>query len=86
MKRLIYKLELPEHWKIYFVVTVAILEPATAPDQDFYKRKRFIKLSTFDAADKQYEIDKLLFKRVYRNNRRPKYLVRWKGYKPKNDL
>ena len=63
-----------------------MLKPATAPNQDPYKRERPTNPAALDAADKQYKVNKLLLKRVYRNNRRPKYLVKWKGYGPKDDL
>lgn len=80
--RLAYWLDIPQHWKIHPVFTVAQLEPCPDPKMDLYRRERleeppsvYVEGDTKDF--KSYEIEKLLNKRIVRKGRgfSTKYLV-----------
>ena len=70
---LIYKLDLPELIKIYSIISIAQLEPASDPSEDPYKRARTPVLAVEEIVDnaleltakqfKSYEIEKLLDRR-----------------------
>ncbi len=84
--RLAYRLELPEAWKIHNVISVAHLEPAY--NDDPYNRPRPEKPDAITVDNvEEYEIDRLLRKRVHRKGRgyAIEYLARWKGYSPEDD-
>ena len=88
--RLAYRLQLPEHWTIHPVFTVAQLEPWQGPDP-FNRPHPNEPPSVFVEGDndvwKSWELDKLLNKRVMRKGRgyATEYLVRWKGWGPEHD-
>jgi len=86
--RLAYKLELPSHWRIHPVFTIAQLEPCPSPDSDHFKRSRpDYPKSVFVDGDtervKSFEVDRLVGKREA--VRGTEYLLRWKGYGPEWD-
>lgn len=90
--KLAYKLNVPSHWRIHSVFTIAQLEPAPDPNSDSYKRSRpnhpdTIYVDGDTEAYKSYEIDRLLNRKVIRKGRNSitQYLVRWKGYEPEYD-
>ena len=87
MGRLAYKLEVPNHWRIYPVFTVAQLEPAPHPTADPYQRPRpdypdSIEIDGDTEEWKSWEVDRLLNKRQVTKGRgvATEYLVRWKGW------
>ncbi len=89
---LAYRLEVPDHWKIHPVFTIAQLEPAPDPNADPYDRPRpdhpdsvFVEGDTDTM--KSYLVERLLNKRIMRKGRgyATEYLVRWKGYGPAFD-
>ena len=90
--RLAYRLEIPGHWRIHPVFTIAQLEPSPAPNEDPFDRPRPDQPdSVYVEGDtdtmKSFEIDRLLDKRVMRKGRgfATEYLVRWKGWGPQWD-
>lgn len=90
--RLAYRLELPDHWHIHPVFTIAQLEPAPPPNADPFDRPRpdepdsvFVEGDTEDF--KSFEVERLINKRIITKGRgvSTQYLVRWKGYGPQYD-
>ena len=75
IKRLTYRLLLPDHWRIYNIITVAQLKPATPSNTDPYKKKRPTEPPALDIENAQYEVNRLLNKRLYRK-KTIQYLVR----------
>lgn len=80
--RLAYKLELPVHWKIHPVVSIAQLEPAKKR-QDLYNRSwsdhpPAVETEGDTEKWKSYEVEKLIGKRMRRYGRKiiAEYLVR----------
>ena len=85
-----YRLDIPGHWRVHPVFTVAQLEPW--PDGDPYQRPLPDKPDSVhvegDTAEyKSYEIESLLNKRVRTRGlgQSIEYLIRWKGYGPEFD-
>jgi Chromo (CHRromatin Organisation MOdifier) domain len=81
--RLAYRLEIPEHWRIHPVISIAHLEPAHA---DSFNRP------TPDHPDAvfadEWEVEKAVNKRVkkLRGKEVVEYLIRWSGWGPEYDL
>ncbi|SLM41090.1 probable transposable element [Lasallia pustulata] len=68
--RLAYELEIPPIWKIHPVFTIAMLEPASAPAEDPFQRPRPNHPPLVEVEGKpEWEIDRLLDKRVIRKGR-----------------
>ena len=85
--RLAYRLAVPEDWKVHPVFTIAQLEPAPAPTDDPYDRPRPTHPQAVSADGQEYDVERLLNKRVIRKGRglATEYLLRWKGYGPEFD-
>ncbi len=89
--RLAYRLELPEHWRIHNVFTVAQLEPLPDTKDPFDRTRPEHPPSVFVEGDtdnwKSYYIEKLLNKRMIKRGRKmvTQYLVRWEGYESQHD-
>ncbi len=86
--RLAYRLDIPSNWRIHDVISVAHLEPATAPEDDPYRRRRLEQPEPVVVdGENEWEIERILRKRVYRRGRdfTTEYLVRWLGYGPEYD-
>jgi len=88
--RLAYKLDIPRHWRVHPVFSVAQLE--TCPEGDPYDRPRpdhpvTVLVKGDSNTQKSYEIDRLLNKRAIKKGRgvSTQYLARWKGYGPEFD-
>lgn len=87
---LAYRLEIPTHWQIHPVFTIAQLEPCPDPASDpFARADRPRQLdSIFVEGDtditKSYEVERIM---LHRNTRRRgvEYLVRWKGQGAEHD-
>lgn len=86
---LAYCLELPQHWRVHPVFTIAQLEPCPTPGQDLFKRHHpthpdpiFVDGDNDNV--KSFEVDKII---AHRNTKRrgTEYLVRWLGYGPEHD-
>ena len=85
--KLAYRLELPPTMRIHNVISIAHLEPATNPADDPYGRARQESPPILVDGQEEWEIEKILRKRVTRRGRghRTEYLVRWVGYGPQDD-
>lgn len=85
--RLAYRLAVPEDWKVHPVFTIAQLEPAPPPSDDPYQRPRPTHPQAVSADGQDYDVERLLNKRVVRKGRglATEYLLRWKGYGPEFD-
>ena len=86
---LAYKLDLPKHWRVHPVFTVAQLEPCPDPSTDLFQRSRpehpdSIFVERDNEQVKSYKIEKLIAHRDTKRRGR-EYLLRWKGYGPKFD-
>ncbi len=86
---LAYRIDLPRHWRIHPVVSVAQIEPVPDPSTDPYKRQRPnepepIHVEGDTPTIKSFEIERLINKRMTAR-RGAEYLVRWKGYGPQWD-
>jgi hypothetical protein len=67
--RLAYCLELPAHWRIHDVFSIAQLEPAPAPGSDPYERPIPDEPGPVIAENEMYEVEGLLDKRVIQKGR-----------------
>ena len=87
--KLAYRLDIPDHWKIHPVFTVAQLEKCPDPDEDPYHRPRPDNPPAVlvDGQVPEWEIDRLLNYRVTPKGRgtSKEYLIRWKGWGPEWD-
>ncbi|TAQ84474.1 hypothetical protein B7494_g7190 [Chlorociboria aeruginascens] len=86
--QLAYKLDIPQHWRVHNVFSIAQLEPCIA-GTDPYDRKRPehpgpVFVEGDDEFNKSFELDKILAKRKTPTGQ-TRYLVRWKGYGPEYD-
>ena len=79
--RLAYRLELPSHWRIHPVLSIAQLEPVPSGEDPFCRPRPEQPDSIYVKGDtptvKSYEVERLLNKRQTKT-RGPEYLVRWK--------
>ena len=81
------RLKLPEHWRIYPVFSIAQLEPSASVDKDPDNQSApppepvHVEAT---ATVKSYELERLIRKRNTKS-RGVEYLVRWKGYGPKEN-
>ena len=69
IERLVYRVELLDNMKIYNVIFITHLKPVIDSAEDSYRRRR---LSTFVIVideEKEYEIEKLLRKRIVKRER-----------------
>ena len=85
IESLTYRLKISEHWKIWFVISIAQLESfSTLTDDSFKKTKAslsFVIMKEEFSNDKirSYEIEKVLAKRINRR-KDAEYLIRWFDY------
>lgn len=79
--RLAYRLQVPDHWKIHNVFSIAQLEPAPAPGSDPYNRPLLDKPGPIEAGADVYKVERILDKRVIRKGQgfSTQYQIRWKG-------
>lgn len=74
IERLIYKLDISDHWKIHFVFSIAQLELTLSSSSNFYNHSRFVHFEfvyiekNIDIL-KSYQLERLLNKRT----------IKWKG-------
>jgi hypothetical protein len=86
-----YRLELPEHYRIHDVISVAHLEPAPCPRSDPYARAVPVEDATpayaHDNGEHEWELDALIKKRMLGrgNSRHVQYLGGWKDHGPEWD-
>lgn len=92
VKRLAYRFEIPNDWRIHPVFLVAQLEPAPEPSDDLFWRPPPHQPPTVFVDDdtdnlKSFEINRLLNKRTIKRDKglTVKYLVCWTDYGPEWD-
>ena len=84
--RLAYRLELPAHWQLHPVFSIAQLESCPDPATDPYHRPRPDNPEAVnterDDLPEEWEVERILDKRVIKRGRgfSTQYLLRWKGY------
>ena len=82
--QLAYKLELPTHWRVHPVFTIAMLEPSPEGSDPFQRpapsQPDSIYVEGDTEAHKSWEVERIIDKNGDR------YLVRWKGWGPAYDL
>ena len=87
--KLAYRLEIPGHWQLHPIFTVAQLEPCPDPKADPFRRLRpdHPPAVSVDREGEEWEIERLLNKRVVKKGRgkATEYLIRWKGWGPEWD-
>ena len=82
--RLAYKLDIPTHWRVHPVFTVAMLEPAPTPGSDLYERPlpeqpESVHVEGDTDTHKSWVVERIIDKEGDR------YLVRWKGWSSAHD-
>jgi hypothetical protein len=86
-----YRLELPDHYRIHDVISVAHLEPAPCPRSDPYARAVPVEDATpayaHSDGEHEWELDALVKTRTLGrgNSQQVQYLGRWKGHGPEWD-
>jgi hypothetical protein len=86
-----YRLDLPDHYRIHDVISVAHLEPAPCPRSDPYARAVPVEDATpayaHSDGDHEWELDALVKKRTMGrgSSRQVQYLGRWKDHGPEWD-
>jgi hypothetical protein len=86
-----FRLELPPHYTIHDVISIAHLEPSPSPRSDPYARtipaEDLTPVYTHDSGDEEWELDAIVKKRTIGkgSGRKTQYLGRWKGYGPEWD-
>ena len=88
-----YRLDIPAHWRVHPVFSLAQLEPAPPGPDPFHRPMPEHPDSVFVEGDtaewKSYVVERLLNKRVRRTGRGHgeivEYLVQWRGYGPEFD-
>jgi hypothetical protein len=82
VERLIYRLDISLNWKIHSMFFVAQLKLASNSANDSYNRLRSINSSSMTNSQDQYEIKRILNKRIVRRDIEyfTKYLIRWLEY------
>ena len=87
ISRLAYRLQIPDHWKIHDVFSIAQLKPALALGSDPYNRPVLDEPGPIEAGTNTYEVKRILDKRVIRRGRgfSTQYRIQWKGWGPEHD-
>ena len=85
--RLVYKLEISDHWRVHSIFTIIQLKSCSTFDSDFYRRLKsnqidFVFVKNDIETYKFFELDKLLNKRIINKDKdvTTQYLARWKDY------
>ena len=86
--KLAYRLQLPDHYHIHDVISIAHLEPVPDPTSDPYRRRPLPPPPVTIGIEEEYEVERLLVKRRVRKGRgwSTQYLVRWLGYDATDDM
>jgi hypothetical protein len=79
---LAYKLDLPDHWKVHPVISVAQLE-LVKPDP--FERAIPPPVPVIVDGEEEHEIESIIHQATRGRGRKKHYLVRWKGYGPEYD-
>jgi hypothetical protein len=87
IERLVYRLNVSFDWKIHSVFFVAQLKLASDSIKDSFNRSRSTHSSSVIDIQNQYEIERLINKRVIRRdqNHSIEYLIRWLRYESEYD-
>ena len=70
IERLIYRLKLSTNIKIHDVIFITHLKPVIDPAEDSYRRRRLLIFAIIIDDEKEYEIEKLLKKRIIKRERK----------------
>ena len=89
--QLTYRLDLPLHWQVHDVISIAHLKQVTTVDLYNCSHSDHPPAVAVEEDLNHYEIDRLLQKRVRKSGHRGhritiKYLIRWKGYSSEHDV
>ena len=90
IENLAYRLKISEHWRIWFVVSIAQLESFSALNDDSFNRTKaslsfvIMKEKFSENTVRSYEIEKMLAKRINRR-KSAEYLIRWFDYDLEKD-
>jgi hypothetical protein len=88
-KEKVYRLELPPHYTIHDVISIAHLEPAPCPGGEPYQRETPIEdlMPVYRSGQEEWELDALVKMRITgrASSKTVEYLGRWKGYGPEWD-
>ena len=83
-----YRLDIPDHWRVHPVFSVAQLEPWPNDSDPFDRPQPEEPDSIFVEGDtpkwKSFELERILNKRTHPSGK-IEYLVKWKGYGPQHD-
>jgi hypothetical protein len=87
IERLIYRLNISSDWKIHSVFFVIQLESVSDSTKNLFNRSRSTHSSSMIDTQNQYEIERLINKRVIRRDHDyfTEYLIRWLRYESKYD-
>ena len=69
IERLIYRMKLPANMKIHNVIFITHLKPVIDPAEDLYRKRRLSVSVVIVDDEKEYEIEKLLKKRIVKRGR-----------------
>jgi len=88
VRRLAYQLDIPRHWRMHPVFSIAHLEPAPLGKDPFERplpeQPDSVYVDGDDEFNKSYEIERILQKRITQTGL-IRYLIRWTGYGPEFD-
>jgi hypothetical protein len=87
IKRLTYRLNISFDWKIHSVFLIAQFESISNSAKNLYTRFRSTHSSSVIDFQDEYEIEKLLNKRIVKREHEffTKYLIRWQEYESEFD-
>ncbi|KAL0937786.1 uncharacterized protein CTRU02_207517 [Colletotrichum truncatum] len=81
-----YEVDLPAHWRIFPILSVAQLYKPAQGDDPFNREQQPPQPIEVDGSE-EWEIDHIVSRRINRRKREPRieYLVRWKGFTARFD-
>jgi hypothetical protein len=85
--RLAYRLDIPDHWRVHPVFSIAHLEKYPGESDPFDRPLPAEPGPLRVQGEEEWEIERILHKRILKRRRKEiiQYLVRWKGWPPEYD-